>query len=81
MKREEANRINSLVKNIDNITTLLGELMMPLNALMQKNNCTKEQACNIKMKAEDFLQKYGVFTLSSTTNSIKAMTNQITERH
>lgn len=81
MKKEEANRINTLLKNVDNVSTLLGELMMPINALMQKNNCTRQEACNIKIKAEEFLQKYGVFTLASTTNAIKAMTNKTTERH
>ena len=81
MKKEEANRINSLLKNVDNITTLMGELLMPIKAIMEKNNCSKEEACNIKIKAEEYLQQYGVFTLSSTTNAIKAMTNKLTERH
>lgn len=81
MKKEEKNRINALLKNIENITKLLEELFIPINQLMQNNNCTKQEACNIKIKAEEYLQKYGVFTLASTTNAIKAMTNELTEKH
>jgi len=81
MKKEEAIRINKLLKTVDDTATLLGELLMPINALMQKHNCTKQEACNIKMKAEDYLQKYGAFSLFSTANSIRTMTKHITERH
>jgi len=79
MKKEEANRINTILKNIENIETLLGELLMPIKALQQKYNCTTQEAANTKMKAEEYLQKYGVFTLNSSINAIKNVTKNITE--
>jgi hypothetical protein len=80
MKKEEANRINTVLKNIENIETLLGELLMPIKALQQKYNYTTQQAVNAKMKAEEYLQKYGVFTLNSSINAIKNVTKNVTEQ-
>ena len=80
MKKEEANRINTILKNIENIETLLGELLMPIKALQQKYNYTTQQAVNAKMKAEEYLQKYGVFTLNSSINAIKNITKNVTEQ-
>ena len=80
MIKEEANRINTVLKNIENIETLLGELLMPIKALQQKYNYTTQQAVNAKMKAEEYLQKYGVFTLNSSINAIKNVTKNITEQ-
>lgn len=80
MKKEEANRINTVLKNIENIETLLGELLMPIKALQQKYNYTTQQAVNAKMKAEEYLQKYGVFTLNSSINAIKNITKNVTEQ-
>jgi len=77
MTKEEINRINSLLKNIDNVATLLNELLLPIDELEKKNNCSQKEACNIKIKAEEYLKKYGVFTLTATSTAIKQMTKNI----
>ena len=74
MTKEEANRINSLMKNVTNIQTLLSELLMPINELQQKYNVSSKEAANIKIKAEDYLTKYGVFTLDTTVKTINTIT-------
>ena len=77
MTKEEANRINAVMKNVTNIKTLLAELLMPINALQQKYDVNTKEAVNIKMKAEDYLKKYGVFTLDTTVKTINTMTKNI----
>ena len=79
MKKEEANRINAILKNIELVATKLDELMMPIKNIMQKNNCTTQQACNIKANAEEYIKQYGKFTLNASINTIKSITNNITQ--
>jgi hypothetical protein len=79
MTKEEANRINAVMKNVTNIKTLLAELLMPINALQQKYSVNAKEAVNIKMKAEDYLKKYGVFTLDTTVKTINTITKNIGE--
>lgn len=76
MKKDEVNRINTLLKTIDNTAILLEELFMPIDSLMQKHNCTRQEACNIKIKAEEFLTKFGTFSLNSTSKTIKTIINK-----
>ena len=40
MKKEEANRLLAICKNFDNVSTLLGDLVMPIAAMKQKYKCT-----------------------------------------
>lgn len=79
MKKEEANRLLAICKNFDNVSTLLGDLVMPIAAMKQKYKCTDAEACNIKLKAEDWLSKYGCLSLGASVKSVKQMTNVIDE--
>lgn len=76
MKRHIANRINTLLKNVTNIQTLVGDLLMPIEALQQKYNCTKQQAVNTKINAENYLKKYGTFTLDTTVKGIQQIVQE-----
>lgn len=75
MTQSEANKINALMKNVTNIQTLLADLLMPISAMIQKHHCTTQEACDMKLKAEDYLTKYGVLTLDSSVKAIKKMTS------
>ena len=77
MTKEEANRINALLKNVTNIQILLNELLTPINELQQKYNTTIKETINIKLRAEDYLTKYGTFTLEATTKAIKNTVDKI----
>ena len=79
MKKEEANRINTIMKNVTNIQTLLGDLLMPIDALQQKYNATKQQAVNTKINAETYLKKYGTFVLDTSVKAVKEITKNIEE--
>ena len=79
MKKEEANRLNAICKNFENVATLLGDLVMPIEAMKQKYKCTDSEACNIKLKAEDWLSKYGCLSLTASVKTVKQMTNVISE--
>lgn len=79
MKKEEANRINAIMKNVTNVQTLLADLLMPIDALQQKYNSTKQQAITTKINAEEYLKKYGTFILDTTVKTINAMTKNIDE--
>lgn len=77
MKQEEANRLHAVVKNIFNIQILLGDLLMPISAMIQKYKCTQEEAVNIKLKAEDYLTKYGCMTLDSSFKAISELIKNV----
>jgi hypothetical protein len=50
----------------------MGDLFMPIKDIMQKYNCiNEEEAANIKLKAEEYLSKYGVLTLTATTKAVR----------
>lgn len=72
MTQKEKNNTISVLKNYDNIATLMGDLFMPIKDIMQKYNCiNEEEAVNIKLKAEEYLSKYGVLTLTATTKAVR----------
>lgn len=76
MKKHIANRINALLKNVTNIQTLVGDLLMPIEALQQKYSCTQQEAVNIKIKAEEYLTQFGTFTLDTTVKGIKQIVQE-----
>ena len=57
---------------------LLADLFMPISAMQQTYGCTKENAVNMKLKAEEYLSKYGVLTMDSSIKAIQQMMNTIT---
>ena len=80
MKQEEANRLIGLSKAITNIQTLLGDLLMPIAEMQNKYNCTPTEACNTKMKADEWLTKYGVITLDSTVKALQILAKNIDDK-
>ena len=44
---------------------------MPISAMIQKYGCTQQQAVNMKLKAEEYLTKYGCMTLDSSVKAIQ----------
>ena len=79
MIQDNKNRINNLLKNYNNISILIGDLLDPINEVMKKYSCNIDEACNIKFKAEDYLKNYGQITLNSTTKAInKIIEEEIT---
>ena len=74
MTQQEINRLLTITKNITNIQTLLGDLLMPISAMIQKYKCTQKEAVNIKLKAEEYLSKYGCMTLDSSVKAITELT-------
>ena len=44
---------------------------MPISAMIQKYGCTQQQAVNMKLKAEEYLSKYGCMTLDSSVKAIQ----------
>ena len=78
MTQEEINRLRAINKNFGNIKTMLADLFMPISAMQQTYGCTKESAVNMKMKAEEYLSKYGVLTMDSSIKAIQQMMNTIT---
>lgn len=71
MTQIEINKLLTITKNISNIQTLLGDLLMPISAMIQKYGCTQQQAVNMKLKAEEYLTKYGCMTLDSSVKAIQ----------
>ncbi len=71
MTQIEINKLLTITKNISNIQTLLGDLLMPISAMIQKYSCTQQQAVNMKLKAEEYLSKYGYMTLDSSVKAIQ----------
>ena len=79
MTQQEINRLLTITKNITNIQTLLGDLLMPISAMIQKYGCTQQQAVNMKLKAEEYLSKYGCMTLDSSVKAIQKVAKNTEE--
>ena len=78
MTQEEKNSTINILKNYDNMATLLNDLFMPIKDIVQKYNCINEdEAVNIKLKAEEYLSKYGVLTLTATTKAVRKTLEKI----
>lgn len=79
MKKEDADKIIAISKNITNISVMLGELVMPFKALQTKYTCSTEEACNIKLRAEEYLRKYGCLTIDASLKAINKIVNESVE--
>ena len=79
MTQTEINKLLTITKNISNIQTLLGDLLMPISAMIQKYGCTQQQAVNMKLKAEEYLTKYGCMTLDSSVKAIQKVAKNTEE--
>ena len=79
MTQIEINKILTITKNISNIQTLLGDLLMPISAMIQKYGCTQQQAVNMKLNAEEYLTKYGCMTLDSSVKAIQKVAKNTEE--
>lgn len=79
MTQIEINKLLTITKNISNIQTLLGDLFMPISAMIQKYGCTQQQAVNMKLKAEEYLTKYGCMTLDSSVKAIQKVARNTEE--
>ena len=77
MKQNDKNRLLSILKNYNNISLLLGDLLNPITTIMEKYKCEENEAANIKLNAEDYLKKYGCMTLDATTKAIKNIIGKI----
>lgn len=71
MKKEDKNRLFSILQNYNNISILIGDLLNPIKDMMAKYSCSEDEACNIKLRAEEYLKNYGCMTLDATTKAVK----------
>jgi hypothetical protein len=71
MKKEDKNRLFSILQNYNNISILIGDLLNPIKSMMEKYSCSEDEACNIKLRAEEYLKNYGCMTLDATTKAVK----------
>lgn len=81
MKQQEANRILGLAKSISNIKILLDDLLMPISAMQTKYNCTQEEACNMKMHADNWLTKYGCMTLDAIVKGLQQLAKNVDDNN
>ena len=76
MKKEDKNRLFSILQNYNNISVLMGDLLNPIKSMMEKYSCSEDEACNIKLRAEEYLKNYGCMTLDATTKAVKSLINK-----
>lgn len=77
MKKEDKNKLLSVLKNYNNVSVLLGELLNPIKTIMEKYSCSEQEACNIKLRAEEYLRNYGCMTIDATTKAVKNIVENI----
>jgi hypothetical protein len=77
MKKEDKNRLFSILQNYNNISILMGDLLNPIKSMMEKYSCSEDEACNIKLRAEEYLKNYGCMTLDATTKAVKNIVERI----
>ena len=73
MTQEEKTKLLNVLKNFDNISTYIFDLLSPISKMREKYSCTEEEACNMKLQAEDYLSKYGCLTIDATNKAVKKM--------
>jgi hypothetical protein len=77
MKQEDKNKILSVLKNYNNMSVLIGELLNPIKTIMEKYSCSEQEAVNIKLRAEEYLRNYGCMTIDATTKAVKNIVERI----
>lgn len=71
MTQEKKDKLIAVLKNYDNIASMIEDLLEPVSKVMQKHSCNDEEACNLKIQAEDYLSKYGKLTMDATTKAVR----------
>ena len=69
MTQEEKTKLLNVLKNFDNISTYIFDLLSPISKMREKYSCTEEEACHMKLQAEDYLSKYGCLTIDATNTT------------
>jgi len=77
MTQEEKNRLLSVLKNYNNMSVLIGDLLNPISKVMESYQCSEDEAVNIKLRAEEYLRNYGCMTLDATTKAVKNIVESI----
>jgi hypothetical protein len=77
MKKEEKNRLLSVLKNYNNMSVLIGDLLNPISKVMESYQCSEDEAVNIKLRAEEYLRNYGCMTIDATTKAVKNIVENI----
>ena len=77
MKKEDKNKLLFVLKNYNNISVLIGDLLNPITKMMEKYSCSEQEACNIKLRAEEYLRNYGCMTIDATTKAVKNIIERI----
>lgn len=77
MKKEDKNKLLSVLKNYNNVSVLIGDLLNPITKMMESYKCSEKEAVNIKLRAEEYLRNYGCMTLDATTKAVKNMVESI----
>jgi len=77
MKKEDKNKLLFVLKNYNNISVLIGDLLNPITKMMEKYSCSEQEACNIKLRAEEYLRNYGCMTIDATTKAVKNIVERI----
>lgn len=75
MTQDEKNLLTQINKDLGNTKNLLAELFMPIKTIQQKYNCNTQQACNLKIKAEDYCRKYAVLNIELAQKNINKLFN------
>lgn len=77
MKKEDKNKLLFVLKNYNNISVLIGDLLNPITKMMEKYSCSEQEAVNIKLRAEEYLRNYGCMTIDATTKAVKNIIERI----
>ena len=77
MKKEDKNKLLFVLKNYNNISVLIGDLLNPITKMMEKYSCSEQEAVNIKLRAEEYLRNYGCMTIDATTKAVKNIVENI----
>lgn len=75
MTQEKKDKLIAVLKNYDNIASMIEDLLEPVSKVMEKHSCNDEEACNLKIQAEDYLSKYGKLTMNATTKAVRNVIN------
>ena len=71
MTQEKKDKLIAVLKNYNNIASMIEDLLEPVSKVMEKHSCNDEEACKLKIEAEDYLSKYGKLTMDATTKAVR----------
>jgi len=78
MIKEDKDKIEYQLRQVKNVSILIGMMTKDVMQYVRETNCTQDEAVEKREKAYNFLSKYGIDYLETAIKTIREITNKPT---